>query len=218
MATDRAVLWDLDGTLLDPRGSIRATLDAVLAEQGLASFDPETRRLVGMPLRDILRLRSDDERLVEHMTRRYREVFEADGWRPVRPIPGVLEVVDTMAAVGVPNAVVTTKGEAEATLLLDRLGLRDRFATVVGDDDKRPLKPDAAPLCAACGRLGVAPERSVMVGDTVFDVAAARAAGTHAIGVLWGHGSREELEPDAHWIAADPAALEAALAAWRALG
>ncbi len=209
----RIVLWDLDGTLLDPNGSIRGTINRVLEEAGFAAFDPG-EVLVGMPLREILHLRTQDPARIEAMVERYREVFTTHSWRLVRFYPGMKELLGLLHERGVPQAIVTTKGEGEATQLLRDLDILHLFDTVVGDDDVRPLKPDPAPLVAACGRLGLRPRDAVMVGDTVYDVAAAKAAGAYAIGVLWGHGTRPGHEQEgADWIVEDAQALETALMA-----
>jgi 2-phosphoglycolate phosphatase len=214
----RAVLFDLDGTLLDPAGSIRATIAAVLDEAGLGALGAH-EVLVGMPLRDILRLRTDDAAAITHMVRRYRETFAAETWRPVRFYPGLEAMLRRLHARDVPMAVVTTKGEEEATLLLQRLGVAECFAAIVGDDDTRPVKPHPEPVRVACRRLGIVPAEAVMVGDTRYDILAGRAAGTHTIGVLWGHGTLEgHREAQAAAVAADGAELERLLEAWLAVG
>ncbi len=208
---------DLDGTLLDPNGSIRATIDQVLVEHGLEPFDPETRRLIGLGLRDIYRLRTNDDALIERMTHRYREVFTQDGWRLARFYPGIPRFLQSLHDDGWRLAVVTTKGEQEAVDLLRNVNILDLFETVVGDDDVRPIKPHPAPVETACMRLGQRPTRegTVMVGDTTFDIEAGRAAGTWTIGVLWGHGEQTAMQAvgvDA--VAKDVDHLEQLLRAW----
>lgn len=184
----KAVLWDMDGTLLDPNGSIRGALDAAIRRGGFAPI-PEDEVLIGMPLRDILRRRTQDEDAIEAMVDEFRRVSYEETWRIVSWYPGILEALAWCRNVGIQTAVVTTKGELEADVLLRNLDARHWFDTVVGDDDVRPLKPDPAPVLAACRRLDVAPEAAVMIGDTVYDVDAGRAAGCTTIGVGWGHGS-----------------------------
>ena len=211
-----AVLFDLDGTVLDPNGSIRATIDHVLAAAGLEPIAPE-EVLVGMPLRDILALRAAEPARVEALVAHYRRHFGDTTWRLVRWIPGVRGVVEGLRAQGTRTAVVTTKGEGEADRLLRDLGVRGLFDTVVGDDDERPVKPDPAPVLEACRRLGVAPWEAAMVGDTRFDVEAGRAAGCRTVAVLWGHGT-PEVGAQADAMAADAASLARLLAAWRTRG
>ncbi len=210
----RIVLWDLDGTLLDPNGSIRGTLNHVVAEAGFEAFGAGDV-LIGMPLREILQLRTSDPDAVETMVQRYREVFTTQSWRAVRFYPGTRELVSDLHAAGIPQAIVTTKGEQEAIQLLNDLGVLELFETVVGDDDVRPLKPDPAPVVAACGRLGLRPSAATMVGDTVYDIAAAKAAGARAVGVLWGHGdANSHRSAGADRIVQDVEELRGDLYAW----
>lgn len=209
-----AVLWDLDGTLLDSKLSIRDTMNTVLAERGLPPFTrAELDALIGHPLRDILATKTKDAAAVEAMTHRYRAAYNESGWVTVRLAEGVAEVVADLRAAGVRHAVVTSKGQHETEVLLVDLGVAHLFDAVVGDDDVRPLKPDPAPVREALRLLGgVAPERAVMVGDTTFDVGAARGAGVPCVGVLWGTHDRATLaKAGADAVVADAAQLAKAL-------
>lgn len=206
--------FDLDGTLLDPNGSIRHAIDAAVEWGGYGRF-AEHEVLIGMPLRDILHLRTDDAEAVEAMVRRFRHVYLEESWRLARFIPGTMEAVRAVRDQGIQTAIVTTKGEDEARTVLSRLGVAGDFDTIVGDDDVRPLKPDPAPVIAACGRLGHHPRDACMVGDTVYDIAAGRKAGAYTIGVLWGHGAHAELgAAGADVTVTDAAGLSEALAQW----
>ncbi len=191
----RAVLWDLDGTLLDSKQSIRDTMNTVLAERGLPTFSrEELDALIGHPLRDILATKTKDVAAVEAMTHRYRAAYNESGWVTVRLAEGLPEILERLRQEGVLTAVVTSKGQHETEVLLVDLGVAHLFDAIVGDDDVRPLKPDPAPVRAALTLLGGVPtERAVMVGDTTFDVGAARAAGVACIGVLWGTHDRKTL-------------------------
>lgn len=183
----RAVLVDLDGTLLDSRLSIRDTLNTVLAERGLPPFSrAELDGLIGKPLRDILAMRSADVVAIEAMTHRYRAAYNETGWVTVDPFPGLVPLLRDLRAEGVLLGTVTSKGQQETETLLFDLGLGDLFDVIVGDDDERPLKPHPAPVLEACRLLGVVPADAIMVGDTTFDMGSARAAGAQSVGVLWG--------------------------------
>jgi phosphoglycolate phosphatase len=209
VASPRAVLWDLDGTLLDSRLSIRDTLNTVVAERSLKPFaKAELDGLIGKPLRDILATRTGDAQLIEAMTHRYREAYNESGWVTVRVYPGLEALVKELHGRGVPQGIVTSKGQRETEVLLADLGLTRFFEVVVGDDDVRPLKPDPAPVLEACRRLGVDPATVVMVGDTRFDVGAAKGAGAAAVGVLWGIQDEATLrEAGADRLVADAAHL-----------
>ncbi|MEK6985903.1 MAG: HAD family hydrolase [Candidatus Thermoplasmatota archaeon] len=187
-AAPRAILFDLDGTLLDSKTSIRETMNTVLAERGQPTFTKaELDALIGHPLRDILAKKCSDPAVVEAMTQRYRVAYNESGWVTVRLFDGLETLLRTLRGQGMPLGVVTSKGQQETEILLVDLGIANLFDTVVGDDDRRPLKPDPAPILEACQSLGVAPAEVVMVGDTTFDIRAAKAAGATAVGVLWGN-------------------------------
>jgi phosphoglycolate phosphatase len=195
VAEPRAVLWDLDGTLLDSKLSIRDTMNTVLAERGLPPFTrAELETLIGHPLRHILATKTSDSAAVEAMTHRYREAYNESGWVTVRVAEGLEPLLLHLRQDGIRMAVVTSKGQHETEVLLADLGLSHLFDAVVGDDDVRPLKPDPAPVREALKLLGdLPPDRAAMVGDTTFDVAAARGAGVACVGALWGTHDRATL-------------------------
>jgi phosphoglycolate phosphatase len=207
-----AVLFDVDGTILDANHSIREAMNRVLFEEGQPTFKKaELDDLIGHPLREILGRKCKDAAAVERMAHRYRAVYNESAWVLSQLYPGIRELLEDLAARGVPLGIVTSKGQREAELLLGDLGISSLFGAVVGDDDKRPLKPDPAPVQEAARRLGV--QSAILVGDTRFDVESAKAAGAGAIGVLWGNGSREELlEAGADHLAVDVAQLRRLLA------
>lgn len=183
----RAVLWDMDGTLLEPNGSIRGALNAAVRSAGFDPFEDD-EVLIGMPLREILHRRTKDARTIESMVEEFRRVSYEEAWRLVAWYPGVRETVQWCRDQGLKTAVVTTKGELEAQILLEHLGDEALFDVVIGDDDERALKPHPAPVQAALAALGVRAREAVMVGDTQFDVEAGKAAGCRTVGVAWGHG------------------------------
>lgn len=211
-----AVLLDLDGTFLDANQSIRQTMNQVLAEKGQATFkQPELDALIGQPLREILAAKVTDPGLVEPMALRYRVVYGESGWTLAQPFPGLVELLADLRLAGWKVGAVTSKGEHEAETALFDLGVLQLFDTVVGDDDRRPLKPHPDPVLEAARRLGIRLSHVAMVGDTRFDVASARAAGVLALGVLWGNGSRDSLvQAGAHACAATPAELRRLLVRW----
>lgn len=189
-----AVLFDIDGTILDANLSIRDTMNRVLAEEGQPTFGKaELEALIGNPLRVILSRKCKDTAVVERMTHRYRAAYGESGWLLADLFPGIEGLLPRLRSRGVRTGIVTSKGQQESETLLRDLGVAHLFDAVVGDDDRRPLKPDPAPVLEAVRRLGVPLQEAVMVGDTRFDVASGRAAGVRTIGVLWGNGSREEL-------------------------
>jgi len=183
-----AILWDMDGTILDSTRSIQATLQAVLSEQDLPLLgDRQVANAIGRPLREILAWRSTDADAIAFMVRRYRELYTQKFWRLANWHDGFPAILHEVVDAGFAQALVTSKGQTEAEHLLRSLGIDNLFAVVIGDNDRRPLKPDPAPVLAACADLGIEPGNSTMVGDTRFDADSAIAAGAQAVVVSWGH-------------------------------
>lgn len=211
-----ALLFDLDGTLLD---SDDQAVD-MLAHR-LALFCPRSsqrlaRRLVmalerpGNDLFTLLDALGLDQPLTRlaHRLSRWRGLRSADNFRLV---PGADEALHHLAG-RYRLAVVTTRGRREAEAFLEQFALRPLFEVVVTRETTRRVKPHPAPILHAAQTLGLPPERCVMVGDTVVDVRSARRAGAWAAAVLCGFGEREELEQaGAHWILPSPAELPALL-------
>lgn len=206
-----AVLFDLDGTLLDSIDLILVSYRHTLAAHGLAPrTDQDVLSGLGTRLEDQFRRWGCDD--IEALIATFVEynLSVHDEW--VRPYPGVSEIVRTLRARGTPLAVVTSKRRRGAGQGLRALGLETCFdALVCGDDVSRP-KPDPEPVDRALGLLGVAPStRVTFVGDSTHDVHSGRAAGVHTIAATWGAGTREELG-DADVVVDDADGLALALA------
>ena len=192
----RAVFWDLDDTVLNTLPGRMEALAGTYEDCLGTRPDPEKvwREHNGRTLEALSR-----ELLGDHWLRfaeRYREIYYAIDFDP-EPFAGIVETLDAMRADGLDLAVVTSKISWGATGELTRMGLLDRFATVVGHDDCERHKPEPDPLFVAMERMVLdEPSQIAYVGDTPADVKAARAAGCHAIGATWGSLAPERLEAE----------------------
>lgn len=214
----RAILFDLDGVLVDSRGPITSCINHALACEGLESAPPdELQRFIGPPLHDTFvtllaeRGVSVDraEACVEHYRERYRVIAPLET-PAFEGIEGCLEAL----AERHPCAVATSKPEAFARPILERLGLARHFAAIVGPPLVRShAETKTGTVGRAIRTVGDLPPASIaMIGDTHFDMAAGRAHGLHTIGVSWGIGSEQELtDAGAHELVDTPDALRAAL-------
>ena len=180
----RAVVFDLDGTLVDTAPDLVGALNDLLevlklppvtVEQGRAASGRGGRSLIqlgheaaGVPLSEE-RIMELYPRYLEHYAHRYAE--------DSAPYPGVVELLDHLAAEGWRLGICTNKPERFAEGLMRSLGLRERFGALVGADTLPVRKPDPRPLFETLERLGVAADRAVMLGDTETDLKTARAAG-----------------------------------------
>jgi len=205
-----AVLFDLDGTLVDTVPFILAGVRHAFEGRSLAPTDADWIAGIGTPLRDQLApfARGPDD--VQLLYERYRAFWIAEHDRRTALFPGAGELVRELAARGHPLAVITAKVEAGAERTLRHVGLRALFGAVVAADTVARAKPDPMPVHHALAQLRRSPAEALMVGDSPHDLAAGRGAGTATAGVLWGAASREALAPLADRLLADMAeALQA---------
>jgi phosphoglycolate phosphatase len=190
-----AVAFDLDGTLLDTVHDLAAAVNLLLGEQGLLPLPVDAvRSMVGKGVVDLLakaltRARGTPPRdgEIAELLPHYSEGYASILGRQTQLFPGVLTGLDRMRDAGFELAVITNKATRFVQPHLVHAGIAEYFETVVGGDDAAAKKPDAAPLLLAAERLGVAPARMLMVGDSVNDVAAARAAGSPVLVVPYGY-------------------------------
>ncbi|HET9047821.1 MAG TPA: phosphoglycolate phosphatase [Chiayiivirga sp.] len=184
-----AILFDLDGTLVDSSGDLTAAINVVRADLGLAPVPVEqVRTAISSGSRAILSLglpeleAQEREVRVEQFLRVYQALIgEHDGL-----FPGIDAVLEALESAGSRWGVVTNKREDLARIVLDRLGLSQRCAVLIGGNTLARNKPDPLPVVTACERLGVSPQAAVFVGDDARDVAAGRAAGSTTVAVRWG--------------------------------
>ncbi|GAA3240558.1 phosphoglycolate phosphatase [Pseudonocardia petroleophila] len=176
-----AVVWDMDGTLLD---SIDAIAAAFAAAAGRGPIPPaEVERLFRLPT---------PEAILADLTGRptgvdaFYRALAAEAAH-VRPYPGIRVA---LTALTVPTGVFTGSNAVATDILLRATGLRDLFGTVVAGDDVDRRKPDPAGLELACRRLGVPAGSALYVGDSATDLETARRAGASPVAAAWGHNHR----------------------------
>ena len=195
------VLFDLDGTLIDSGAMIVASLKH--AAKTVLGRDVQEELLtaaIGGPGL-VAQMRALDPERVEELVAAYRDHNEPLH-DELEAFWEVVEVLPRLRAEGHRLGIVTAKRHASVQLAFNRLpGLEANFEVVIGAEDTAQHKPDPAPLLAALERLDAAPREAAYVGDSPFDVRAAKAAGIHAVAVAWGgiHGPEalEREQPDA---------------------
>lgn len=194
----KAILFDLDGTLIDSIDLIvQSARHAFTALGEPVPTDAEWLADLGMPLKTMFGRFGHQGERIEQLIASYREFQIAHHDRLVQPYPLVDETLARLQGAGYQLGVVTSKFEPMARRGLDLFGLAGRFATVVGVESCVHHKPHPEPVETALRRLGVAPADAVFIGDSPHDMAAGRAAGTRTAAALWGPFTREQIAPAA---------------------
>jgi phosphoglycolate phosphatase len=192
-APPRAVVFDLDGTLLDSYAAIHECLSLVLAEFGKPPVtSDETRRMVGHGL-EALVARAIGAENVAAGVKIFRDRYEVIGPESSTLLPGADAVTRRLVEAGIPIAIASNKPSRFSRQILEGLGLLSRFAFVAGPDDGFPPKPAPHMVFMALATMGARAPESVYVGDMPVDVATARAAGVPVVAVATGSASDEEL-------------------------
>ena len=199
------IVFDLDGTLIETAPDLVGTLNVLLAREGVAALPLDQARMMigqgakaliargfaasGAPLEELRLSALFDDFIVHYLAHIADES---------RPFPGVLAAMDTLEAAGARLAVCTNKRADLSVALLDELKLSHRFAAIVGGDAVPAQKPDAGHLIATIERSGGDVKRAVMIGDSVSDAKAARAAGVPLVLVSFGYTDipARDLDPD----------------------
>jgi phosphoglycolate phosphatase len=211
--TVRLAVFDCDGTLVDGQASICNAMERAFADSRMPAPDRNAvRRIVGLSLPQAVArlLPGHDEALHLEIAESYKQAFRAaraSGELSEPLFGGIAETVATLRGAGWLLGVATGKSDRGLDHCLAMHGLTDQFATLQ-TADRHPSKPNPAMLNAALDAVLAEPADSVMIGDTDFDMAMAKAAGVRAIGVAWGYHECAELrEAGAEFVAATPAAL-----------
>ena len=201
-----ALLFDLDGTLLNSLPDLSTAIDRMLRElNGSGASDEQVGCWIGDGARTLV-LRALEsagldtaaaslDQAMQVYQRHYSECLTDRS----HLFAGVIDALKQWSAMGIPMACVTNKGARFTEPLLDHFGLREYLPVAVSGDTLPQRKPDPAPLLLACEQLGIAPQRTLMVGDSRNDVLAARAANMPVVCVSYGynHGRPVALEwPD----------------------
>jgi phosphoglycolate phosphatase len=192
-----AILFDLDGTLLDTAPDMAGALNGLLAEHGRATLPYHTiRGLVSHGAARLVRLGFPDAGPQEFagLQGRYLEIYSGALSVETRLFEGMDQVLSELSNRGLKCGIVTNKPAWLTDPLLDQMGLKSRFACVVSGDTVSERKPHSMPMLHAASLAGVAPGACVYVGDAERDIQAAHAAGMPGLVAAYGY-----LQPEDPW-------------------
>jgi phosphoglycolate phosphatase len=207
---NRLAIFDCDGTLVDSGATIYRALAAAFAEHGLELPPPNlARKVIGLSLTEAMRalLPGADAALHRQLAEDYKRAFwtlRAAGEVEEPLFDGVLDLLDALEADGWLLAVATGKSDRGLRHCLEQHGVHARFVSLQ-TADRHPSKPHPSMVEQAIADASAAPETSVVIGDTSFDMAMAVNAGARGIGAAWGyHDAQELLDAGAFAVAERP--------------
>ena len=203
MSAFRAILFDLDGTLIDSIGLILSSYHHTLAVHGFPPVsDEEWLAGVGTPLRVQLRRWARSPEEMDGLVATYRQHNLTNHDTMVRPYEGIVPLVRRIRARGYRTGIVTSKNQEGARRGLRLVGLEAEMEVLICADSVANPKPHPEPVLLGMERLGSSPAETLFVGDSIHDLHSGRAAGARAGAVLWGPFRRPALEvgqPD-YWL------------------
>jgi HAD superfamily hydrolase (TIGR01509 family) len=192
----RGVAFDLDGLMFDTEALFFRVASEMLRDRGKV-FTAEIMRAMigrqpreaGLALKTMGGIEGEPEALMAEAKRRFESLIDT----AVHPMPGLIALLAHLEKLGLPMAVGTSSGRVYAERLLRNHRLRDRFSAVLCREDVARHKPDPEIYLTAAGRLGVEPALLLVLEDTPTGLAAAKAAGTFAVGVPHDHSPASDL-------------------------
>jgi pyrophosphatase PpaX len=190
----RAVLFDLDGTLIDSIGLI---VDAMHhAFEGFTGTVPEDSAWmagIGTPLFKQLALYARSPEELELLREKYRAYQFIHHDNVIKEYPGTTAVLENLNARGLVMGIVTSKGDELSRRGLELTGLAKFLPVVISADSVTKYKPEPEPVLLALERLGVSADSALMLGDSPHDISSGNAAGVRTIGALWGPFTRDQI-------------------------
>ena len=195
---NRLAIFDCDGTLVDSGATIHRALSAAFEENGLALPPPEvSRKVIGLSLTEAMAALLPEAPAERHLAiaEDYKRAFwklRAAGEVEEPLFDGVIELLDRLEDDGWLLAVATGKSDRGLRHCLEQHGIHARFVSLQ-TADRHPSKPHPSMVSQAIDEAGAAPQTSIVVGDTSFDMAMAVNAGARGIGAGWGYHAAEEL-------------------------
>ena len=181
------VLFDLDGTLVDSiEHIVAAAMNAFASRPGPSPSEEQIRNTIGRPLPTTFGPWLVDDSDLPFLISKYREYQLEHHDRLTNAYDGIVDAVVALDAAGCKMGIVTSKVGFMAERALDHVGLAKYMRCLIASDSTTRHKPLPDPVILALQKLDAAPDESMFVGDSPYDIEAGRAAGVHAVGVAWG--------------------------------
>ncbi len=190
----RAVLFDLDGTLIDSIGLIVDAMHHAFDDfTGTIPADKDWMAGIGTPLFKQLALYARSPEELEVLREKYRAYQFIHHDNVIKEYPGTGAVLENLHARGLVMGIVTSKGDELARRGLELTGLAKYLPVVISADSVTKYKPEPEPVLLALERLGIAADEALMMGDSPHDISSGNSAHVQTIGALWGPFTREQI-------------------------
>lgn len=191
------LIFDLDGTLADSLPGISASLNHSLTIHGRPTRPQASiRNFVGDGVAMLIKRalgESDEATLANAVIETFKQHYDTNWHHGTHPYPAIIEVLETLTEAGYPLAVLSNKPHAFTTAITTRVFPSIKFATVLGQRDGIPHKPEPHGALEIAKMAGHTPQDCIVIGDSTMDLETARRAGMRAIAVTWGYHDRERL-------------------------
>ncbi|MBN2061081.1 MAG: HAD family hydrolase [Deltaproteobacteria bacterium] len=193
-----AIIFDMDGTLLDTLVDIANSVNSVLEKNGFPTHDPEAfRYLVGDGVRKlmdrIIPKENRDEATVGRCMKEYSEIYHENFNMTTQPYKGVPEMLDGLTERRIKKSILSNKPDDFTRKCVDEFLSRWEFETIMGHHDTIPLKPDPAGALFIARKMDIEPDHFLYLGDTGVDMRTAVNARMFPVGALWGFRTEDEL-------------------------
>ncbi len=194
----KAVLFDLDGTLLDTLADLASSTNQLMAELGFPEHPAESYKLkVGNGIVELVRRALPEQEkhdaIVMPAVERLKEIYALHCYETTWPYDGISEMLDRLTDEGYRLAVLSNKPHNFTAAMVERLLNKWNFEYVYGSREGVPRKPDPTAALEIAKKMGLTPGEFFYLGDTGIDMKTAAAAGMYPVGVLWGFRGKEEL-------------------------
>lgn len=199
MGRIKLVIFDLDGTLADTLPDISAALERVVSKYGsFGDLQALVRRSIGNGAQKLVErvykaLGITARNILDDLAE-YRAAYAANSCIKTALYPNTLSVLQALKEKEMQMAVATMKPRESTTVVLEKLGIRSYFSTVLSADDMHAPKPDPWSVYFCAKKVGVAPQQALIIGDSMTDVGAGKASGAVSVAVLSGYSGREKMQ------------------------
>lgn len=195
----KAIIFDLDGTLLDTIEDLTDSMNQALSRLGFKGHDQETYKyFIGDGIETLVKRalppESRHEEMVAQCVEAMREEYALRWDKHTRPYPGIPELLDALSQRGWPISILSNKPDDSTRIVVDKLLPQWPFQVVLGARPSVPKKPDPAAALEIAGLLHLPPDQFVYLGDTGTDMKTAVEAGMFPVGALWGFRTAQELK------------------------